>query len=151
MNTTGEITLESPGDDVIEMDQMYFPNPWDLSQWLALNPGLNRLFTWRSKGELRGFALFGMAPHDDVAHLFKIVVSPQYRGSSTGKVFWPLLTAHLITMGINSVFLEVGVENSRAIRFYEKLGFKALRRVRGFYSDGGDAQTMALTLKVGVL
>lgn len=148
MNTTGEITLESPGDEVIEMDQKYFPNPWGPSQWFALNPVLNRLFTWRLQGELRGFALFGIVPHDDVAHLFKIVVSPQYRGSSTERVFWPFLTAHLITMGINSVFLEVGVGNSRAIRFYEKLGFKTLRRVRSFYSDGGDAQTMTLTLKV---
>jgi [ribosomal protein S18]-alanine N-acetyltransferase len=146
MNTIGEITRESPDDDVIEMDQKYFPNPWDSSQWLSFAQDLNQLFTWRSNGELIGFALFGTVPGDDVAHLYKIVVAPHYRGPSTGDRFWPVLSARLITMGMKSVYLEVSVDNSRAIRFYEKLGFKTLRRVHGFYSDGGDAQIMILTL-----
>lgn len=146
MNTTGEISIELPDDDVIKMDQNYFPNHWTSSQWFSLDSALNRLFTWRTQGELKGFALFGIVPNDDTAHLFKIVVAPKFRGPSTGEEFWSVLAARLISMGIKSVYLEVDADNSRAIRFYEKLGFLTLRRVKSFYSDGSDALIMTLTL-----
>jgi ribosomal-protein-alanine N-acetyltransferase len=148
MNTTGEIALELPGDEVTEMDQKYFPNPWGLSQWAAFNSTLSQLFTWRMMGELKGFALFGIAPSDDVAHLYKIVVAPKFRGPSTGEEFWSELNNRLISRGVKSVYLEVSEVNSRAIRFYEKLGFQTLRRVRAFYSDGSDALVMSLVLRV---
>ena len=41
MNITGKIAIESPTQEVIEMGQKLFPNPWHTSQWKKLDPNLS--------------------------------------------------------------------------------------------------------------
>ncbi len=48
--------------------------------------------------------------------------------------------------GAAEVYLEVRVSNMPAIRLYEKLGFKVVRRVPMYYLDGEDAYVMAREL-----
>jgi ribosomal-protein-alanine N-acetyltransferase len=98
--------------------------------------------------ELKGFALLGTVPGDDVAHLYKIVIAQTDRGSGTSQEFWAQITKQLVLFGITRVYLEVQGDNSRAINFYLKLGFKTLRKAKGFYSNGSDALIMELTLAV---
>ena len=148
MNITGKIAIENPTQEVIEMDQELFPNPWDTSQWKKLDPNLNHLFTWRMGEELKGFALLGTVSGDDVAHLYKIVIAQSDRGSGISKEFWAQISNQLVPLGFRRVYLEVEGDNSRAINFYLKLGFKTLRKVKGFYSNGSDALIMELTLVV---
>jgi ribosomal-protein-alanine N-acetyltransferase len=148
MNITGNIASENPSEEVIEMDQSFFPNPWEASQWSQIDPNLNHLFTWRRDQKLKGFALFGIAPLDDVAHLYKLVILPEFRGGTTAKEFWLQLSDSLIQLGMRRVYLEVEMDNTRAINFYLKVGFQTLRRARGFYSNGRDAFIMELTLMV---
>lgn len=146
MNITGKIQIESPSEDVIDMDQHFFPNPWDKAHWNNLDLKLNQLFTWRNDSKLIGLALFGIVPGDDVAHLYKIVISPKYRGQGVAAEFWLEITHKLLTIGIKSIYLEVESDNSRAIKFYEKLGFVILRKAKNFYSNGADALIMSITL-----
>jgi ribosomal-protein-alanine N-acetyltransferase len=148
MNITGNIATENPTEDVIEMDQKFFPNPWDSSQWNKLDLNLNHLFTWSMGHKLSGFALFGIAPGDDVAHLYKIILAHEFRGNGSSQEFWAHIKKKLISLGISRIYLEVEFENSRAINFYLKVGFKTLRKAKGFYSNGGDALIMELTLGV---
>ena len=44
------------------------------------------------------------------------------------------------------VFLEVAESNHRARGFYRKVGFRELRRVKGFYHNGEAAFTMELAI-----
>jgi ribosomal-protein-alanine N-acetyltransferase len=44
------------------------------------------------------------------------------------------------------VYLEVRVSNTPAIRLYEKLGFKIVKVLEGYYSDGENAYLMAREL-----
>jgi len=46
----------------------------------------------------------------------------------------------------NECYLEVRIGNLPAIGLYEKLGFVKVKRNSGYYMDGEDAWTMAVTL-----
>jgi ribosomal protein S18 acetylase RimI-like enzyme len=85
---------------------------------------------------------------DNVAHLLKICLCPPYRGTEISKGFWISLLNELKQLGMSSVYLEVESTKLRAIKFYKKNNFEQLRVIKGFYSSGGDALTMNLTLVV---
>ena len=144
MNITGKINEEMPSEEIIHLDLNYFPQPWTESQWKQLNH--YKLFTWRENTELIGFALFGINPADDVAHLFKILILPSRRGTNHMTDFWNSIVQQLKNLELSSVYLEVECENQRAIGFYKKNGFATLRKNKAFYSSGKDAWVMSLTL-----
>jgi [ribosomal protein S18]-alanine N-acetyltransferase len=147
MNTTGNFQRESsPSDEVIELDQKFFPHPWTREQWSEMNPDQNHILTWRLKNELIGYGLFHFLSGDDTAHLLKILIVPDHRGSGETKKFWDTLKVYLKNAGQKSIYLEVGANNVRAIHFYEKCGFKLLRRNKAYYSNGEDALAMSMTL-----
>jgi hypothetical protein len=146
MNITGKLACEIPMLDVMLMDQQHFPNPWTAVQWQENDMGQSKLFTWRAGQRLIGFALFGTAPFDDAAHLFKILIEPGSLGSKTSLPFWSAIISELKILGLKSIYLEVESSNLRAIRFYEKCGFLLLRKNKAYYSNGEDALIMSLTL-----
>lgn len=147
MNTTGSFhhEIQIP-DDVIRADQSFFPNPWTNNQWLELDLKQHHLLTWRKQNELIGYALFQQVSGDDTAHLLKILIIPEKRGMSFTREFWMSILTFLKGTGTHGIYLEVESNNNRAISFYNKSGFKLLRRIKGYYSNGEDALTMMLTL-----
>ena len=82
-----------------------------------------------------------------VGHLVSIAVLEDYRGRGIGKT---LLQETIRVMRdvykTVSIYLEVRVSNERAIRLYEKMGFKKVRLVPGYYRDGENAWVMVLRL-----
>ena len=52
----------------------------------------------------------------------------------------------LMDHGVEAYDLQVDVANRPAIAFYEKHGFKALRRIRNYYANGHDAFLMVKEL-----
>jgi [ribosomal protein S18]-alanine N-acetyltransferase len=147
MNTTGKLlTTPFNSSAVIELDQNYFPHPWNEIQWQELNSQHHRLLTWNLDSVLVGFALLSIVPGDDVAHLYKIVLRPEHRGLGHAQNFWNAICENLKQNAYSKVFLEVEASNERAIRFYVKSGFSILRKIQGYYSNGEDAIVMILTL-----
>ena len=142
MNTTGKISQVFISEEIVDLDNSYFPNPWSDEQWRSLDPSQNVLLEWRNGEKLLGFALFGAIPGDDLAHLFKILILPEYQGSGEAMAFWKELTQFLKTKGLERVYLEVEASNLRAQKFYEKVGFRLLRKNKGYYSNGEDALMM---------
>ncbi len=86
--------------------------------------------------------------HYRVVHLISIAVLEQYRGRGIGS---ELLRRTIETAkqdkNIVSVYLEVRVSNTLAIRLYEKFGFHKARIIRAYYRDGEDAFVMVLPLR----
>lgn len=143
MNTTGK--EYSVTEDIIQLDQA-FPNPWTREQWYNLDFHHHLLFSLRNQSDLNGYALFQAVPGDDTAHLLKIMIEPAKRGTSTSQEFWKEILVQLRSLNFLSIYLEVEATNARAIRFYEKSGFKLLRKNKAYYSNGEDALIMMMTL-----
>lgn len=82
-----------------------------------------------------------------VGHLVSIAVLEEYRGRGIGKA---LLQETIRVMRdvyrTVSIYLEVRVSNERAIRLYEKMGFRKVRLIPGYYRDGENAWVMVLRL-----
>jgi ribosomal protein S18 acetylase RimI-like enzyme len=147
MNTSGKFQIEHFSREIHDLDTEEFPQPWNISHWNNLDYKHNRLYTFRSiEGELLAFALFGLMEGDDVAHLYKIITRSHLRGTLISMDFFKSILRELISKGYKSIYLEVEVNNKRAIRFYEKMGLKSLRLSKRFYSSGEDALIMTMML-----
>lgn len=151
MSTTGNFFELGPSDDkfprVVELDARQFPRPWSRNDWQDLNWS-HHVLLGMGENELEGFALFGLVPGDDTAHLLKVCLKRDLRGTGKAEAFWHNCLGHLGPKAIKSVYLEVEASNKRAIGFYQKLGFLTLRVIKAYYSDGEDALTMLVMLPV---
>lgn len=94
----------------------------------------------------RGFGFFNRLMVQK-GHVISIAVDAPYRRRGIGR---GLLLGSMRAMkekyGGKEVYLEVRVSNEPAIHLYERLGFKKVKRVIGYYSDGEDAYIMARPL-----
>lgn len=73
-----------------------------------------------------------------------VLPSHRNRGIATKLMGWGEKIA--VNQGVRKIVLEVSVVNQEAIKLYEKLGFKKVRRVPNFYSWGEDAFSMVKQL-----
>lgn len=150
MSITGNLKLIS-GDgpfwnEVLDLDLKAFPHPWASSDWRSLDFSHHTLFVSVNGKNLQGFSLFRTLAGDETAHLLKICIAPTMRGKGYSGFFWTQIVKELKDKGFSKVYLEVESTNKGAIGFYRKSGFQDLRVIKSFYSSGGDALTMQLTL-----
>ncbi|HHI00122.1 MAG TPA: ribosomal-protein-alanine N-acetyltransferase [Thermococcus litoralis] len=94
-------------------------------------------------GRIVGYVMGYLRP-DREGHIMSIAVDPLYRGNGIGKALMEVVIDRLIKRGARYIGLEVRVSNERAIKLYEKLGFKKMKIIKGYYSDGEDAYYMVL-------
>ncbi|MCD6369169.1 MAG: ribosomal protein S18-alanine N-acetyltransferase [Thermoproteales archaeon] len=79
-----------------------------------------------------------------LGHVISIAVLPEARGIGIGKTLMlKAMEAMKKVYDVHEYYLEVRASNLSAIRLYEKLGFKIVRLLKGYYSDGEDAYLMA--------
>jgi ribosomal-protein-alanine N-acetyltransferase len=81
--------------------------------------------------KIAGFAI--MRYGDDVAHLDLLAVAPAYRRSGVGRQLLEWLEKCAIVAGIFKVALEVRAGNDGAQRFYQRMGYRALAQLPGYY------------------
>jgi [ribosomal protein S18]-alanine N-acetyltransferase len=150
MSITGKLIQVLPNSEywgeILEMDQLFFSRPWSRPQWEDADWTQHVLYSWKSYENPIGFALFFHLPDDPTAHLLKIYMDPTERGQGKSVLFWREVSASLLERGVKEVYLEVEEKNSRAVGFYQKIGFSKLRDLRSYYSDGSHALSMSLTL-----
>ncbi len=83
-----------------------------------------------------------------VGHLVSIAVREQYRRMGVGsRLLEETIGAMMDVYKTDSIYLEVRISNTPAIRLYEKYGFRKARIIKGYYSDGEDAYVMVKRLK----
>ncbi|MEM2522106.1 MAG: ribosomal protein S18-alanine N-acetyltransferase [Candidatus Bathyarchaeia archaeon] len=93
-----------------------------------------------------GLANFGLGGFIKRGHVVSIAVMPQHRGKGIGEALVKKAMEGMRLYNAKQCFLEVRVTNTPAINLYKKLGFKIVRIIRGYYSDGEDAYLMSREL-----
>ncbi|WP_297062865.1 ribosomal protein S18-alanine N-acetyltransferase [Thermococcus sp.] len=94
-------------------------------------------------GKVIGYVMAYLRP-DLEGHIMSIAVDKYYRGNGIGSALLTEAIERLIERGARYIGLEVRVSNENAIRLYERFGFKKVKRIIGYYSDGEDAYYMLL-------
>jgi len=93
-----------------------------------------------------GLSNFGFSGFIKKGHIVSLAVMPGYRRKSVGQALVSRAMEGMRFYNARQCFLEVRVTNMPAISLYKKLGFKILRTIRGYYSDGEDAYLMTREL-----
>lgn len=94
----------------------------------------------KEKNEVVGFA--GISVIFDEATLNNIVVKKSCRGKGIGSEMLETLIDLCSDMNLKTFTLEVNVENTPAIKLYEKFGFKNLGIRKKYYNNTTDAYIM---------
>ncbi|WP_297534776.1 ribosomal protein S18-alanine N-acetyltransferase [Thermococcus sp.] len=94
-------------------------------------------------GKVIGYVMAYLRP-DLEGHIMSIAVDKRYRGNGIGSALLTEAIERLIERGARYIGLEVRVSNEKAIKLYERFGFKKVKRIIGYYSDGEDAYYMLL-------
>lgn len=95
--------------------------------------------------QLQGFAVMQFG--DEHAHLVLLCVQPMQRQRGIGRRLteWLLESAHVA--GIESIRLELRVDNAAALAFYRRLGFTETEEVPAYYDRRISARRMRLRLR----
>jgi ribosomal protein S18 acetylase RimI-like enzyme len=83
---------------------------------------------------------------DDEAHLDLLGVDPSHRRKGLGSRIVAWLEKVALVAGITAVFLEVREQNHDARAFYERLGYRDLARLAGYYQGRESAIRMGREL-----
>ena len=85
----------------------------------------------RIRENIAGFGI--MRYEDEDAHLDLLAVAPPYRRLGVGRQLLEWLEKCAVVAGIFSVALEVRSENDGAQLFYQRLGYRTLVQLPGYY------------------
>ncbi|MCD6503535.1 MAG: ribosomal-protein-alanine N-acetyltransferase [Thermoplasmata archaeon] len=96
-------------------------------------------------GKLVGFVI-GSLSTEESGRILVLFVKKDYRGRGVGKALMKeILRRFLVKYCVKEVTLEVHEKNETAIKLYEKLGFRKVRKLYKYY-DGEDGWLMVKRL-----
>ena len=81
------------------------------------------------------------------AEVISLAVDPHFRGRGVASALMAGTMRRLRRRSIPKASLTVKETNRRARRFYERWGFRRVRRVRGYYEDGRDGIRMVAEVR----
>ncbi len=90
-----------------------------------------------------GLSNFGFGGFIKKGHIVSLAVMPDHRRKGIGQALVVKAMEGMRLYNAKHCFLEVRVTNMPAINLYKKLGFKIIRTIHGYYSDGEDAYLMS--------
>ena len=148
-----EVTLKDL-DDVIRVNRENLPENYPPYFFKMHCERFPRAFlVAESEGKIVGYimcrveegSLFTFKkPFGRQGHIISIAVVPYMRRKGVGtRLMKEAMKALKDVYKVDEYYLEVRVSNIPAISLYEKLGFKKIRVLRGYYRDGEDAYLMA--------
>lgn len=95
----------------------------------------------------RSIVSFLLGEAERKGHIISIAVLPEHRGRGLGKMLMSgVMSALRDVYRCSSCYLEVRVSNEIAINLYRRIGFRIIRKIRGYYRDGEDAYVMEAKL-----
>ncbi|MBK3331817.1 ribosomal protein S18-alanine N-acetyltransferase [Persephonella atlantica] len=129
--------------EVKEILSQNFYSPWTDHHILSKNPFTVKkiiLFGDTVIGFFAGEVIFGEAS------ITMIAVKKDFQGKGIGSQVLNWFKNYAKEKGAKNIWLEVSVNNKKAVRFYEKHGFFTQDIRKNYYSDGSDALVMKCSL-----
>jgi ribosomal-protein-alanine N-acetyltransferase len=135
-------------DEVLRVEQRAYALPWSRANFIdALHSG------YQAQMLMADFEVLGyfvaMKGVDEV-HLLNITVAPEYQGQGWSRVLLDALTLWARGQGAEWLWLEVRVNNLRALHVYEAHGYRRVGLRKDYYpalhGKREDAIVMSLRL-----
>ena len=135
--------------DVLALEESVYPHPWSMSNFVdSLNSNYEAWVLRDQNGALLGYFLL-MAIVDE-AHLLNVAVSAERQGQGLGRFLLNQAVACSRGLGMTSVLLEVRPSNERALKIYERYGFKQIGRRKGYYPAADQQREDAIVMRFGI-
>ena len=127
-----------------------FDKPWSANDFrrFATWPPYFGLTAWRS-GESSGIIVVSMAGTD--SDILSFCVDPAFRRRGIASTLIRRLSFDIARLGVETLFLEVGIGNAAAVALYRGHGFEDCGRRPGYYDTPAgpqDALVMRLSLAI---
>jgi ribosomal-protein-alanine N-acetyltransferase len=121
---------------IIAIERRAFPTPWSLAMFvLELSKPAGVCLAGLRDGQMLSFLI--CSRYDTVWHIMNIAVDPDHRRRG--------IASAMLTELFNRIddddarfTLEVRASNTGAVALYERFGFRAAGRRRGYYHDNGE-------------
>ena len=94
---------------------------------------------------LIGF-IIGVKINLENAKILMLSISEDYRKQKIGSMLLTRFINEIKIEHVQHIDLEVRIDNEKAIKFYQKNGFKISQKIIEFYQDSEDAYTMSKNL-----
>jgi len=151
MEKAASYEIESIGpedlDEIVAIENVSYPSPWPkqiFEREIEAQNSYKRII--RFSGSVVAY-IVTWTVHDEV-HILNIAVHPDFRKIGLGEMLLRDCLGFSAERGLKLAVLEVRTSNNSAIKLYEKIGFKALRVRKKYYSDTGeDAYVMLYELE----
>jgi [ribosomal protein S18]-alanine N-acetyltransferase len=118
----------------------------ELRQFLALSTA--QAVVAEMGGAIAGFVV-GYVSVRRRGHVVTLDVAFEHRREGIGRALLEELLRRFTSALVATVSLEVDLENAPAIAFYERFGFRRLRRLADYYGPNRPAWEMSLDLSGG--
>ena len=127
-------------DTVIALETSIFPDPWSRNSFeFELQSNRYSLpFILEDHGQILGYAIIWKIFEE--FHIANIAIHPLHQGKGLGSFF--LNEILKMAGGCKYALLEVRESNQRAIRLYQKFGFKTIMKRVRYYKNGETALVM---------
>lgn len=132
---------------LVSMERTLFADsPWSMGQFKEEFKGVPNsryfLVATNEADQIAGYAgVLVVAPGVE-ADVLTVAVLPDYTRQGIATYFMNELERWSREKQASAMMLEVGVENSRAIALYEKLGYQTIATRKSYYGPGLDAYVM---------
>ncbi len=132
-----------------ELEADAFSDPWPLALLRSelANPASFLLIAEPGGHPAAGYASFRHG--GDEAELLRVAVATSVRRQGIARALIAHGIAELRSLGIDTCFLEVRMDNAPALAVYRSMGWGLLGMRRAYYRDGSDALVYALPIGRG--
>jgi ribosomal-protein-alanine N-acetyltransferase len=133
-------------DRILEIEAASFgPDAYDRKLFAEYTRKCGDLFLVALGGtKVVGYAITCLCAQS--AELVSLAVAPAFLGKGAAKALMDSILRRLKIRRVARLNLTVKLTNERARSFYQKYGFRKLRRVRRYYEDASDGLRMVKDL-----
>jgi ribosomal-protein-alanine N-acetyltransferase len=119
---------------------------WDKQDFLFYILSSNYIFSvLKYNNSVIGFCLSFISNIE--SELYKIAISKNYQNLGFGKLLLKLHLTYLTLFEVKQNYLEVNINNHKAINLYKKMGYKEVNTRKNYYFKKEDALIMKIQLK----